>query len=300
MRLTRIMCCAAVIAAAAAPAAHADEWNKKTYLTFSGPVQIPGTTLPAGTYTFQLADLESNRHVVQILDKESGKLIATFLTVPDYKLDASDKNVVMFEERPSGMPAAIKAWFYPGDTTGDEFVYPKSQALKIAKETHSSVLSMNDDTTGTTTDSMKGAKVGRVNENGEAVNDSGKPTQPAAGTTASGSTATTAATGTTTAGTTGTSASAAGANATRPTTGTTATTAQSTTAPRATTAPRTSSVGTSGQAEANAGNDTTVKKSRKQLPRTGSELALFELLSAASFAGVFGLRQLRKRISGNA
>lgn len=267
MRLVTILCCAAAIAAFTAPGARADDWNKKTFLTFSGPVQIPGTTLPAGTYVFQLADLESNRHVVQILEKESGKLIAMFLTVPEYKLDAPDKSVVMFEERPSGMPTAIKAWFYPGDRTGDEFVYPKSQALKIAKESHTSVLAANDDTAGTTTDSMKGAKVGRVNENGEIVSDNAKPTQLVAASTEP----------------TSTPATIAG-----------------TTAP-ATRARATTAVGTSGQVETPATmKDAPAMKTRKQLPRTASELGLFELLSVASFGSFLGMRQLRKRLSDNA
>jgi len=165
MRLLKIAACALAFAAFTAPRAHADEWNKKTLLTFSGPVQVPGTTLPAGTYTFKLADLETNRHVVQIFDKNGSKLIATFLTVPDYRLDPPKDHVVMFEERPRNMPQAVKAWWYIGDTTGDEFVYPKSQAFKIAKATHQPVLATNDDKAGAT----KGAAIGRVDENGEMV-----------------------------------------------------------------------------------------------------------------------------------
>lgn len=163
MRLLKIAVCAFALAAFTAPRAHADEWNKKTFLTFSGPVQVPGTTLPAGTYMFKLADLETNRHVVQVFDKDGGKLIATFLTVPDYKLDPPKNNVVMFEERPRNMPQAVKAWWYVGDTVGDEFVYPKSQAWKIAKATHQPVLASNDDKVGAT----KGTKIGRVAESGD-------------------------------------------------------------------------------------------------------------------------------------
>ena len=167
MRILKVVCCAAALAALTTASARGDDFNKKTFLTFSGPVQIPGTTLPAGTYVFQLADLESNRHVVQIFGKEDGKLIATFLTIPDTKLVPPSNPVVMFEERPRGMPQAIKAWWYPGDTTGDEFVYPKHQAREIAKATHQPVLAINDDTSRTTSDSLKGAKVARVNENGD-------------------------------------------------------------------------------------------------------------------------------------
>ena len=111
-------------------------WNKKTFLTFSGPVQVPGVTLPAGTYTFKLADLTGNRHVVQIFDKDEKKIYTTILAIPDQRLEPSDKPVVLFSERPAGTPQAIKAWFYPGETIGNEFVYPKSQAIRIAKATH--------------------------------------------------------------------------------------------------------------------------------------------------------------------
>src|SRR6185295_7111331 len=81
-----------------------------------------------------------------------------------------DSPVVMFAESPAGAPRAVKVWFYPGETAGYEFVYPHSQALKIAKATHSKVLSMTDTSTATTTDaeriaSMKSAEVTRIDEN---------------------------------------------------------------------------------------------------------------------------------------
>ena len=122
MRFVKTVCCAVALAACLAPGARADEWNKKTILTFSGPVQIPGATLSAGTYVFKLADLASNRHVVQVFDKDEKKIYATILAIPDQKLEPSDKPVVMFSERPAGVPQAVKAWFYPGETTGNEFV----------------------------------------------------------------------------------------------------------------------------------------------------------------------------------
>src|SRR4029078_13471846 len=70
MRLLRLLCCPAAFIAFVALPARADEWNKLTYLTFSGPVQVPGTTLPAGTYMFKLADTMTNRHVLQAYDND--------------------------------------------------------------------------------------------------------------------------------------------------------------------------------------------------------------------------------------
>jgi LPXTG-motif cell wall-anchored protein len=163
--LMKAACCAAAVTMLAASPAGADVWNKKTFLTFSGPVQVPGVTLPAGTYTFKLADLSGNRHVVQIFDKDEKKIYTTLLAIPDQRLEPSDKPVVLFTERAAGMPQAIKAWFYPGDTIGNEFVYPRTQAIAIARATHESVLATNDGSMNS--DRMKSAEIGRVDENGQ-------------------------------------------------------------------------------------------------------------------------------------
>src|SRR3954470_12127200 len=120
MRLMKVLCCAAALTAVLAPGARADEWNKKTILTFSGPVQIPGATLPAGSYVFKLADLEGNRHVVQVFDKAEKKLFTTLLAIPNDRLDPRDDPLILFAERPPGSPKAVKVWFYPGDRIGNE------------------------------------------------------------------------------------------------------------------------------------------------------------------------------------
>jgi hypothetical protein len=135
-----------LLAGSLAPRAQADQWNQKTFFTFSGPVEIPGfhrpTVLPAGTYEFKLLDSMSDRNIVQIFDKDQTHLYATILAIPDYRLTPTGKTVLTFAERPAGSPAAIKAWFYPGDLHGQEFVYPKSRAMELAKATNEPVLSM--------------------------------------------------------------------------------------------------------------------------------------------------------------
>jgi hypothetical protein len=120
----------------------ADEWDKKTTVTFNEPVEIPGKTLPAGTYVFKLADSSSDRHIVQIFSADEKHVYATILAVPDERLEPTGKTVITFEERPKGEPEAIKAWFYPGDNTGNEFVYHKQRALQIAKNTNQNVPAM--------------------------------------------------------------------------------------------------------------------------------------------------------------
>lgn len=134
--------------------AKADEWNKKTKVTFSAPVEIPGVgaqTLPAGTYTFKLADSQSDRHIVQILSEDETHVYSTILAIPNYRLKPSDNTVMTFAERAAGQPQAIRAWFYPGNQWGEEFVYPKSRALELAKVTNEPILAMPLETEPTVT-----------------------------------------------------------------------------------------------------------------------------------------------------
>jgi hypothetical protein len=80
----------------------------------------------AGTYTFRLVDSLSERHIVQIFNQTGTQLIATLLTVADQRLSPPDDTVIMFGEAAGNAPRPITRWFYPGDTVGEEFVYPKS------------------------------------------------------------------------------------------------------------------------------------------------------------------------------
>jgi hypothetical protein len=134
----------------------ADEWNKKTVFTFSAPVEIPGQVLTPGTYVFKLLDTASDRHIVQVFNKDQNHLYSTFLTIPDFRMKPADKPLISFEERAAGSPEAIKAWFYPGDNYGNEFVYPKTRAVQLAKDSGQNVpsmpTSMASNTTTATTD----------------------------------------------------------------------------------------------------------------------------------------------------
>jgi len=298
--------CAVALTLALAPGARADENDRLTYMTFSGPVQVPGVTLAAGTYTFKLADTQGNRHVVQVFNKDDNKLITTLMTIPNERLEPVKDTFVMFSERPAGTPVAVKAWFYPGRSIGEEFLYPRQQATKIAKAVHEPVLTTDGDEATTS------GTAARVDETGAVKSESTTTARNSAAT----STTTTAPNATTTTGQSARAetrtvppAPAAGSTAAnrsqadRATTANRATTAdQATTADRATTTARTrrapadTSVGTSGQAAENsqAPADRTTT-ARNRLPRTASPIALFELLSGLSVAAGFGVRQLRKR-----
>src|SRR5213594_82322 len=118
MRVLKAVCVAAVLTLWLAPGVRADQWNKKTILTFSGPVQVPGVSLPAGSYVFKLADLSGNRHVVQVFDKDEKKIFATLLAIPNDRMEPANEPLVMFAERPAGSPQAVKVWYYPGERIG--------------------------------------------------------------------------------------------------------------------------------------------------------------------------------------
>jgi len=144
-----------------------DEWNKKTTLTFSQPVEIPGMILPAGDYVFKLADSSSNRHIVQIFNTDEDQIFATILAIPHYRMEPADKTIVLFDERRADQPQAIHAWFYPGNVIGQEFVYPKGRALELARDTHQDVLSGEVRPTETPTELEKTPVVEVTPENKE-------------------------------------------------------------------------------------------------------------------------------------
>jgi hypothetical protein len=135
-----------LLGATVLPSARADTWNKKTVVTFSQAVEVPGKILPAGTYTFQLLDSPSDRHIVQIFNADGSQIIATILAINNYRLEPTGDTVMKFNERPGDSPEALRAWFYPGDNFGQEFVYPKVRAIQLAQTTKEIVPAVAADT----------------------------------------------------------------------------------------------------------------------------------------------------------
>jgi hypothetical protein len=146
LKIAPIVVCVALAGVMFTPTAKADDWNKKTTVTFSGPIEIPGVhlqgwgVLPAGTYVFKVLDSKSDRHIVQIFNADETVIYATILAIPNYRLQATDKTVITFNEGLQDRPEALRAWFYPGKNWGEEFVYPKAKAMEIAAITKTPVL----------------------------------------------------------------------------------------------------------------------------------------------------------------
>jgi hypothetical protein len=287
MRLRLILGAAVLLVATMAPGAAADEFDKLTYFTFSGPVQIPGAILPAGTYMFKLADPETARRVVQIFDKPGTKLYATVLTIPEQRRDTDPRDIndsiIMFNEAPAGEPQAVRTWVYAGETTGYELVYPKDQALRIAKAAHTGVLAVDN---GTASDrkSLQGAPVARIDEKGQpsettrAAAAAPQRSSPAPSQSVSGASSTSS-----------TSRAASGNSAARSASAAASSTpaAAPAAAPPASAnaaAPQSQPVGTAGQRPS-------------ELPKTASQQPLLQLISASMLLSAAAVRQLRRRSS---
>jgi hypothetical protein len=140
LMMTVLASAAAVLHASAAYAQPADQ---RTFLTFSAPVELPGRVLPAGRYEFRLADDGETLDVVQVL--KGNDVVGTYLTIPTDSLKFPDKPYVTFEQSGNGAAPAIRAWFYPGDSVGREFVYPRQRAVAIARAAQQPVKTTTDD-----------------------------------------------------------------------------------------------------------------------------------------------------------
>jgi hypothetical protein len=80
------------------------------------------------------------------LDADGIKVIATVLAINNWRLRPTGKTVVNFAERTGDNPEAVKAWFYPGDNFGQEFVYPRHRAIELAVATKEPVPAIAEET----------------------------------------------------------------------------------------------------------------------------------------------------------
>jgi hypothetical protein len=123
---------AAATLAASISVVNADTWDKKTIVSFSQPVEVPGAILQPGKYVMKLVDSQSDRHVVQFTNERQNHVYATTIAVPAYRTQVTGRTVITFYEAAAGQPEPIRNWYYPGDNFGQEFVYPKEHLRDIA------------------------------------------------------------------------------------------------------------------------------------------------------------------------
>jgi len=140
--------------------------DSRTEFTFNRPVELPGVTLPPGTYIFRFVDGTTARKVMQVQAKDaSNKTYGMFLTINAERPRPSDDAELRFLETPAGQPAAVKTWWYPGNTIGREFIYPKSQARRLAQATNTTVLTTKAENVSDA--QMQTADLAYVNQTGQ-------------------------------------------------------------------------------------------------------------------------------------
>ena len=271
-RVFGLACAVAVFVCLVAAPVSAQPLDKRTLFTFSGPVTLPGVTLPAGQYLFRLADPNSSSKVVQVLNAEGTKPFGLFFTIPAERLEPASTPEVRFMETASGTPAAIKTWWYPGERRGYEFIFPKEQARRLAMAASQPVLTTDAQTT--TTEQTNTAGLSRVGSSGNEtdVNASAAPTAATPiGTTQEGQ--------------------IASSSISIPTPSIPAVDS----APVTQTASSQTSATQSGSPQANSTQSGPAPATRTQLPRTASQLPLITMVGTVTLLSAASLRYWRMR-----
>jgi hypothetical protein len=172
-KVVSLLCSIALLGIVFAVSTQADTFDKKTVMTFSEPFEVPGVDaqiLPAGTYVFKVFESFGDRNIVQIFNSDETHLFTTVLAINNYRLKPTDKTVMTFKERGEGQPEAIKAWFYPANAFGQEFVYSKKRALELAKIVNEPVLAMPIETnTVPPAEVLKNVQLEAIQPTGEEV-----------------------------------------------------------------------------------------------------------------------------------
>ncbi len=98
---------------------------QKLRVTISQPVEIPNLVLPIGTYVFEA--LEDGR-VTRILNADESHICTTLLTQPEERREPLENPIVTLKESPKGDVQRIDSWFFAGESIGNEFLYPETNA----------------------------------------------------------------------------------------------------------------------------------------------------------------------------
>ena len=130
-----------LVALAGTATAQTFNTQERTFLTFNQPVELPGLVLQPGTYIFQLADTGS-RNVVEVWSirgKHQHRRLGHWAFLQADRREMVRDTLVMFKETRAGATPAVQYWFFPGESVGKEFLYPKDQAERIAARTGAEV-----------------------------------------------------------------------------------------------------------------------------------------------------------------
>lgn len=163
MKDVRIL--AAVVAVGLAGAVRADVApEKKSTLTITTPLEVPGAVLDPGTYVVKLADTQSNRNIVTFMSADEKKVFATAIATPHVAADDPRHSTFVFYAAPQGSTKVLRTWFAPNDRYGQDFVYPAERAAALRQTTNAEVPAMTPEQSREVADGMKPAAVVSDNE----------------------------------------------------------------------------------------------------------------------------------------
>ena len=119
------VCGASALALTLASSGQAGETAARTnYLTFSGPVALPGVELKAGTYIFERALPEGSADLVRVLSRDRRHVYLTaFTNMVPRPQHLKPGQVVSLGETTRGVPPPITAWYPVDGSAGHEFIY---------------------------------------------------------------------------------------------------------------------------------------------------------------------------------
>ena len=122
-----LVSCAAVLAGMLAARSASGNTPHTDYLTFTAPFALPGVSLPAGTYVFDVIATGSN-DVVRVSSRDG---LRTYLTAFTVRIERPkglpSTRQIVFNEVASGVTPPVKTWFPIGQSIGHQFVYPDGQ-----------------------------------------------------------------------------------------------------------------------------------------------------------------------------
>jgi len=179
--LLRLGILASALVCLAPFAAKADDYDKKTIIKINTATEVPGITLQPGTYVIKLLNSQSNRHIVEVMNERMDHLYAHTFAVAAERLEPKGKTTLTFYEAAGDRPIALRKWFWPGDTIGQEFIYPKAQAARISaltkqKVAEGSLPTLAESGQSTVPDNLKASETTTIAVESSAARESTKET----------------------------------------------------------------------------------------------------------------------------
>ena len=112
-------------------------WSSSKF-TATEPANIPGLTLKPGTYSIHVVDHLSERYVVRVDGAQRG-VHYSFLALENPDIPKPAKPGLVNWDNAAGGKQYLRGWLFPGASSVLEFVYPKAEAVAIAKSNQAKV-----------------------------------------------------------------------------------------------------------------------------------------------------------------